>query len=237
MALQASCSTFTKWQHPCWAKECVAVKGWQHMGRWSYLLSCVGSLVQTLNIPIKMVKYWGLDLQLILLSYIFRFWDNLRKSRHPKWWRFMDFSSYSLFKQIEETWQFLEPTYVRKFDETEGNLWRPYIGHNSPPARCSNPKKQTQQHPPFLSCTYRSRVTTDKPTNPNFFGKWWPARTQVAECRNLSKFPPSKESSWWFQSTHLKKICSRQIASFSPGFGVKMEKCVERTQLVIDFMA
>jgi len=37
--------------------------------------------------------------------------------------------------------------------------------------------------------------------------------------------------SWWFSPTHLKKTCSSQIGSSSPGFGVKI-KLLETTMLV-----
>ena len=150
----------------------------------------------------------------------------------PKWWLFMDFSSYSLFKQIEETWHFLQPTYVRKFDERRKSL-AAKIGHNSPPARCSN-KKNTQQHPPFLSCTYRSRVTTGEPTNPIFWGNGdlqepgWPNA-------GIYQFPFHPKNLVGGFNQPIWKNMQPSNCIIAPGFGVNM-KNVWNHQLVIDFM-
>ena len=61
-------------------------------------------------------------------------------------------------------------------------------------------------------------------TNPPFCFDFW--STSTCRLKKDLLFP-----SWWFSPTHLKKTCSSQIGSSSPGFGVKI-KLLETTMLV-----
>ena len=59
----------------------------------------------------EILRIGWLDLQLILLSYIFKFWDNLQKVLTPNWWLKSWISLHIHCSNKSMTWHFLEPTY------------------------------------------------------------------------------------------------------------------------------